>query len=311
VRLALIGTGPWAKNIYRTVETEVGDAVISRVSNLSGNVPEWCVSSRFDPRGWEHAIDRRYVDGVIVATPPNSHAAIVRHAVKERLPVFVEKPLCLSLAEAHELHTYVGRSEVPILVDHVHLFAPAFRELVRLLDGRRPKLITSFGGGWGPFRKDYNALWDWGPHDVAMILALMGEYPAQVESSKREKHRIPGPALNAVEEFALSLQFQHGTRSETVVSNGWTTKRRTLEVNLGGGAAYHYDALGPVKLSAWHHEKQGDLEEYIAVDPTPPLTAALREFTNAIRYGRGPTPPFGLRLAIDVVSVLASAQLRL
>ena len=49
--------------------------------------------------------------------------------------------------------------------------------------------IIAIAGNYGPFRNDVSPLWDWAPHDIAMCLDIMGEFPSKISAhfSKQEE----------------------------------------------------------------------------------------------------------------------------
>ena len=66
---------------------------------------------------WKQLIDKN-PDGVIVATPPDSHIEIASYSLSKNIATMIEKPLALSLQEAETLKQFTA----PILVNHIQLF---------------------------------------------------------------------------------------------------------------------------------------------------------------------------------------------
>ena len=81
---------------------------------------------------WETLLRDDDVDVVVVATPPGSHALLVRAALEAGKHVFCEKPLATSAAEASALVGPVEQSGRVLVVDHVLRYNPILRALVRL-----------------------------------------------------------------------------------------------------------------------------------------------------------------------------------
>lgn len=81
------------------------------------------------------------VDIVIVATPPSVRVEPVLAALQAGKPVFVEKPLALTLAQADTIVSEAERCNRAVAVDHVLRFSPIYRALLRLardVDGCSP-----------------------------------------------------------------------------------------------------------------------------------------------------------------------------
>jgi myo-inositol 2-dehydrogenase/D-chiro-inositol 1-dehydrogenase len=80
----------------------------------------------------EEALDG--ADAVVIATPTDVHATLVRAAVERGLPTFCEKPLAFDLGETADLVGRVERAGVPLQVGFQRRFDPAYREARRLVE---------------------------------------------------------------------------------------------------------------------------------------------------------------------------------
>jgi len=65
------------------------------------------------------------------------------------------------------------------------------------------KRITARAGSWGPFRSDIPVLWDWGAHEIAMTLDVMGEFPMSAAASIQETAQ---DFLGAAKELLLKVK---------------------------------------------------------------------------------------------------------
>jgi len=91
--------------------------------------------------------------------------------------VFVEKPLCLHPGQAERLVQLANDRGLTLMVGHLLQYHPcitALRELVAEGALGRLLTITSSRLSLGKFRKEENALWSFAPHDVSVILSLLG-----------------------------------------------------------------------------------------------------------------------------------------
>ena len=65
-----------------------------------------------------------------------------------------------------------------VIVDYIHLYHPSFLKLISYSKHLgKPFSINTISGNKGPFRDDIRALWDWAPHDIAMCIKLLNEFP--------------------------------------------------------------------------------------------------------------------------------------
>jgi len=298
VRLALVGAGPWGLNIAHTVAAMEG----VRLSVVASRNPE--TAGRLDSgtrvvRNWRDAIDAD-VDGVVIATPPASHAEIALAAIEKRRAVLIEKPLTMNVVEAEAVLAAAERADVLAGVDHVHLFHPAFRELKRRAATMGAvRAIDAVAGGHGPFRADTSVLWDWGPHDVAMCLDLTGRRPERAASLIRERRRTPDGMGETVD---ITLEFEQGMVANIAVGNVLPDKVRRFRVALDGGSLIYRDHAD---VALAFVDKDGR-EHSIDVSPVPSLTCALADFAGKIAVGSRDRT--GLALGVDVVRVLVDCD---
>jgi predicted dehydrogenase len=84
---------------------------------------------------WQDLLDDPRIDALVVATPPGSHAEIVRAALTAGKHVFCEKPLATTSVEARDLAELADKEGRVLVVDHVLRYNPLLRALPPLRDG--------------------------------------------------------------------------------------------------------------------------------------------------------------------------------
>jgi predicted dehydrogenase len=291
VRLGLAGAGRWGRNYIKTI-AGLGELHVARIASRNPKTVALAPPGCRVVEDWRELMDATAIDGVVIATPPASHAEIARAAIMAGIPLLIEKPLALSTADARAIRDLAIERKVLGLVDHTHLFSPAFRQL-KALAARHGGVreIHSEAGNHGPYRADVSVLWDWGPHDVAMCLDLMQEAPASAACSVRDRSARDGGVAETV---SIALSFPSGVPAQIRLSNA-TDKTRRFRVRCAE-AELVYDDLSAHKL---------------LVDGTPvpigsdlPLTVAVREFAAAIAAGAWDRS--SLDLGVSVVEVLES-----
>jgi predicted dehydrogenase len=202
----------------------------------------------------------------------------------------VEKPLTPDLPSTERLCSLARRTGTSVLVGHQHLRAPAFEELRRLVRDRAVKKIECLAGGDGPIRSDCDALWDYGPHDLSMVLDLLGRTaPVTVRRSGR---RIPGPGsatwIADLEVGAAMVRLE--------ISNALTAKKHRLSVTTADGDVFVYDDFARHRLRA----------NGAAVDVSDelPLDRQVRQFVAQVRAAPGGGDPGELDLAVAIARTL-------
>ncbi len=213
------------------------------------------------------------------------------------LPVLVEKPLSMDVAQARALRAKAAEKQLTAMVEHTQLFHPAYRKLKSLLrDVGRLQTLRSHAGRIGPFRPDTPVLWDWGSHDVAMALDIVGEMPISMAARTVERGEVSG---NAGETVEIRLEFPRQLSATLVVSNILPVKTRRFAA-VGEDGTLLYDENAPNKLVM---QKAGS-DQAIAFDAEASLTVAVREFATAISTGASGTQ--SIDLAVSVVEVLSA-----
>lgn len=277
IRLGLVGAGRWGRNYIRTIN-ELDGVTLSHLA--SGN-PESANLVAEDCRicpDWRSFVTTEKLDGLIIASPPDSHAEIALAAIGADLPVMIEKPLTLEPAEAVLLTKTAENKDALVMVDHTHLYSPAFRALKTMAtEWNRLDNIISRSGNWGPFRNDVPVLWDWGAHDISMILDIVGEFPDEISARSIGSYVVEG---GQAESINIDLAWNSGLSAKIELNNHRSDRINQFEVHRGGEMLI-YDDVADNKLSrSWD---DGKSFETITVAATLPLTQAVVEFAEAIR----------------------------
>lgn len=288
LRLGLVGFGKWGRNYVRAAMA-AGNALVAEVL-----LPEGSLRAE-EARGQgllvRHGIDDLAVDAVVVAAHPSTAPDLCEQLLRRGIPVMVEKPAALSVDAAQRIFAAAQHSQPVCLVAHQHLFSVAYEHIRNhaQIDGQTR--INTRAGGDGPHR-DYPPLWDYGPHDAAMILGLLGKDPRQI--TLRQRVGTAGSHL------WLAMEFADGASADCEVWNDGAPKARYFHVHTAAGD-WLYDDLDP----------QGRLQfrgRYLAVAYEPPLTRALRCFADAVTRGGTRDDRFGAAWAVSVAEWLTRAQ---
>lgn len=283
-RLALIGCGKWGKNYLTTAAANGINISAICDTNLAESDP--------GINAFRDYTEIKDVDGVIVATPPDIHKRIACHFLNIGKPVLVEKPVALSLSDTLSVFEAATTNKTPVLINNIHLFAHAFEILKDNVAGWQGSLnITSIGGNSGPYR-DYSALFDWGPHDISMCLALFECYPHYI--------RIMRGKCGGGEIYTIVLK-RGSYQARLTVGNGLIAKKREFKVT-STEHNIEYDDLADDKLILDGNP--------CPVESASPLARVLRGFVKCIETGETDWR-FSHNLNIDIMRVLEECRLQL
>ena len=182
IRVGLAGLGYWGPNLARNFDdlaelTWLCDLSSDLLDQFGARYPNAKTTTRFDELLADDALQ-----AVVIATPVPTHYDLARRALEAGKHVFVEKPPALTAAEADELVALAQERNLVLLPGHLLLYHPAVAKLKELIaSGELGDVLYLYGNrvNLGQFRKDENALWSLGVHDLSVILHLIGEEPAE------------------------------------------------------------------------------------------------------------------------------------
>ncbi len=272
-RIGVIGCGYWGPNLVRNFAelpsarvVAVADLSEERLGHIRGRYPG--IRTTCDYR----ELFSMELDGVVVATPPPTHAALARECLEHDLSVLVEKPLALSSSDAEQLIELAGEQGRTLMVGHTFEYNPAVRLLRRLIEsGELGKIfyIDSVRVNLGLFQRELNVLWDLAPHDLSVLIYLLGSEPVTVGASGGSY------VLKGVHDIAyLHLEFPGNVIAHVHVS--WLDPAKVRRVTVVGSKKMAvYDDVHPTeKVKIF--DKGVDL---------PPYTDTYEEFKLSYRSG--------------------------
>src|SRR5437868_15167926 len=245
LRFGVIGWGYWGPKIARNLDslpqakvTMVADMDIHRLL-LPMSQPG--VEKTIRPED----IFRSDVDGVVIATPVRTHYQLAREALLHGKHVLVEKPLTANVAEAEELVALAEQQQRILMVGHTFEYNPAVNELRKLVqsgDLGNIYCIEAERVNLGLFRSDINVIWDLAPHDISILLYLLGKKPDRV---KVQAHAHLQSRIHDVAH--LDLGFANGISAHIHVSWLHPCKIRRVTV-IGDARMVVYDDTNPAEM---------------------------------------------------------------
>jgi predicted dehydrogenase len=325
VGVALAGYGYWGANLARNIQASSTTTLVGVVepdpaqqeaaSRTYPGITTW-----FDLEG---ALQSPDVEAVVLATPAGMHGDMAVATLRSGRHVMVEKPLAATVAEAEAIVAVAAETGRVAMVGHTFLYSPPVRMLKELVDTGElgdVQYLYSQRLSLGRIRRDCNALWNFAPHDISIMLYLLGALPAEV--SGRGFSFIEPPIDDVC--FA-SLTFPSGVGANLHVS--WIDPRKTRLMTVVGSEkmAIYNDVSADQKIwifdagvarsanpSFGEFESLGEFQwrtragDIIIpkVDMREPLLVELEAFGEACRSGL-PTLSDASN-GLDVVRVLAA-----
>ena len=231
-RIGLIGCGMWGRNLARNlaalgVLTGVADRHLTHAKKFA------------DEFGTAHSdvdelLASRDLDGVVIATAAPTHAELACRALECGLHAYVEKPFALTLAEAERMSAAATKAGRQLMVGHLIRYHDAFLELQSQVEAGvigEVHHVSANRLAMGRIRATESVIHDLCPHDVSLILAIMGEGPERVSCSGAS-HVTPGN----VDTLSSFLAFSGGRSAAMTTSWMSPYKEHRLTVSGSKGA---------------------------------------------------------------------------
>ena len=309
---AVIGCGYWGQNIVRVM------GQLGALAAVSDADPERAAEKAMQFGVKSMSFDEVLssdIPAVMIASPAVTHYRLVNDALLAGKHVFVEKPLSLEVREAQELAQLAEAKGLVLMVGHLLQYHPAYLALKDLVRGGRLgqlQYIHSTRVNFGKFRREENALWSFAPHDVSIILDLVGTEPSKVDA-------VGSYYLNqdVADITTTHLSFSNGVAAHVFVSWLNPYKEQKLAVIGSQGMAVFDDGQPwEQKLLYYPHQLKWSADggtEASKADPRPievekgePLKLECQHFLECIRSGK--QPQTNGREGLKVLRVLDAAQ---
>jgi len=312
VRICVVGCGHWGKNLTRNF-LRLGCLHAVCESDPVRLDEQRALYSVQGFSSLEEALSNPEISAVAIATPAEHHAAAALAALRAGKDVFVEKPLALRWQDGLEMSQTARCSGRILMVGHLLLYHPAVLKIKSILDSGelgRLDYIYSNRLSMGKIRREENALWSFAPHDISVILMLMGGLPFQASA-------VGGAYIqpNVADVTLSNLLFDHGTRAHIFVSWLHPYKEQRLVV-IGSKKMIVFEDTRPTdklvlynKQIAWQNgnfEVKQPKGDSIAFDAQEPLQLECAHFIECVTTRRNPRTPG--EDGVAVLQVLQACQ---
>lgn len=277
--VGVVGLGYWGPNLARNFnnlpECKLGalcDLDAERLGRIGDLYPG---AARFDD--FDRMLAEAELDAVVVATPVSYHHPLAKASLLAGKHTLIEKPMASSAAECEELIGIADEKALTLMVGHTFLYSDPVRmiaEIVNSGDLGEIRYINSQRLNLGLFQKDINVAWDLAPHDISIILHLLGHMPTVV-NCQGNAHITHG-----IEDVSnMSLEFPG--RQFATIQSSWLEPRKVRQMTIvGTRQMVVYDDIEPLEKIRIYD---------VRVEP-PPHYASFGEFQFSYHYGDSRIP---------------------
>ena len=311
--IAIIGCGYWGKNLVRNFYElnslyAICDVDEKKLKPFQEKYPDLIVH-----HDYKTLIKNPEIDAVVIATPAATHYALSKEALLANKDVFVEKPIALNYREGEELVSVAKEKDKILMVGHILEYHPAVIKLKEIINkGELGKInyIYSNRLNLGKFRTEENILWSFAPHDISIILNLLGEMPKEV-SAHGGNYLNPDIADVTI----TTMSFSSGVKAHIYVSWLHPYKEQKLIV-IGDKKMIVFDDVNPDnKLFMYSHKidwverlpiPRPEEAHPIDVEKKEPLRAECEHFIECVVSRK--TPKTDGNNGLRVLKILEGCQ---
>ena len=310
--VALIGAGYWGKNLVRVfyqlgVLKTICDSDKRILEKRKQEYPNIQITTFFSG-----ILKDKDIKAVVIATPAVTHYNLVKKALEYRKDVFVEKPLSLQVKQGEELVKIANEKKRILMVGHLLLYHPAIITLEKLIKkGELGEIhyIWSNRLNFGKLRREENVLWSFAPHDISVIIDILGKPEKIIAKGKSYLQK------NISDITLTTLEFKNNKSAHIFVSWLNPFKEQKLSV-VGSKAMAVFDDQAKEKLVTYKHKVKWQRNKapeavkakgkVIKISKKEPLMEEAKHFFECIQKRK--TPKTDGKEALKILKVLDACQ---
>lgn len=232
MKIAVLGCGYWGPNLIRNLyqlnkveELYCCDPDSSRLNRVESIIPSVKLI-----KDYKQLLEMPDLDGVVIATPVRTHYPLAKEFLEHGKHVLVEKPLTHSQESSLDLvKTAEGKNRI-LMVGHTFEYTAAVNKIKEIIEsGELGKIlyVNCTRVNLGFFQNDINVVWDLAPHDISIILYVLGEFPVSVNCVGKA-HFNP-----EIEDVATTtLNFKNGLIA--FIHNSWLDPKKIRKTTIVG-----------------------------------------------------------------------------
>jgi len=283
----LVGCGRWGRNILRDL------AIIGQPAVVVDTSAEALAAAQPLARATRRSLDiDEQVAGVIIATPATDHIATIEQVARLEVPIFVEKPLASRTEDAERAVALTGNRLFVMDKWRYHPGIEALGALARSGELGPVRAMRTWRLGWGHSHDDVDPIWTLLPHDLSIVLEILGVVPPAV-------HAVAERGLDGV--WGMTAHLGTDPLCMLEVSARRPEHRRRIEVVFEAAVAVldgDRDTLIQIRSD--------DGDRTTSVGDDPPLRRELQAFVRHL--DGGPPPKSSGRDGVAVVRRIAELR---
>ena len=277
ITVGVIGLGYWGPNILRvlTAENNVNIKYICDINESAlANYKDKCICTT----NYQDILKDEDINMVFIVTPISTHFKIILDCIDAKKHVFVEKPLCKTIAEMEIIYKKCEEHNVKIFCDYIFFYSTKIQKLkyvisaiksVLSIDNVRLELVVQDNSdnsdlsNWvnenindilyielnretfGIFSRD-NVIYDLLPHDISILKTLFND-DTEINIKHVDKVYHGNLFIKAI--ISFSINGINGTLNVSWLND---TKERKLKLFCKNKIIEYNDIYDNIKVSNYH-----------------------------------------------------------
>jgi predicted dehydrogenase len=233
-------------------------------------------------------LENESLEAVIICTGPKTHTLLALDCIELGLPVFVEKPPALNLAEAEHLRERSEALSVPVMVGTMKRHSLIYKRMKEIISSASFSPLASveakMGLGWKN-KNGYALLLDAGIHIIDLLRFLMGNI------SEVSYQKFSPNATHT--SYAVALKFESGAVGSMLISDQQLWIRNNERIEVTGNDQF---VLAENMIHLAHYRPDGEICVWEPGFSVPNdenssffiggYAGELRSFAESIRQGK-------------------------
>lgn len=274
INVAVVGSGYWGpnliRNFYQIPESDIKtccDLSHEKLSRIKQMYPHIETTTELSD-----ILEDTSIQAVAIATPVYTHKEIASLCLKHDKHVMVEKPLASSSAQCLELIKLAEKQKKILMVGHTFEYAAAVSKAKEIVDsGEMGEIyyMNCVRANLGLFQPDINVIWDLAPHDLSILMYILGKTPASVNAQGKAHFK------KDIEDVAtISVNFENGVIA--FLHESWLHPDKIRRITI----------VGSKKMLVYDDIKTNEkIKIYDKGVEVPPYYNSFADFQFAYRYG--------------------------
>jgi len=308
VKIGLVGAGYWGQKLLPKFlgapDAEVRVVCDIHEGNRAGIKRKFPALPTTD--SLDAILSTPEIDAVVIVTPPATHYALAKKALRSGKHVWIEKPLALRLDEGRQLVQLAQEQKSVVFVDHTFLYDPAVRMIREMIQKKELGNIYHLflqRLNLGRIKRDSNVWWNSAPHDASIALYLLSGRPTSVNL-----HGYCYLQPNVEDLNMAVIEMSDGTSA--FVYHNWLYPENTARLTVVGSKRFvvYEGKFEKRSITVYEYEVDYPANDRRPVDKLPttipskiigehklegfqdqePLVAAVNDFLESIRDNREP-----------------------